>query len=110
MPKRTGKAPSPVGEFKTTLLPLSAYLLAACSQIVLAGIGEETNADGKRLIRLQFPIERESDVRRLVEEFLNNTAVINVANYGRCLNRLRSLVKSNQRSTEQPALAGSPHA
>ncbi|MBI3292103.1 MAG: hypothetical protein HYZ73_04755 [Elusimicrobia bacterium] len=87
------------GDFQTVNLPLASALLAEIPGSALGRITPSPCVDGKRLIVIQYPPEREADVQRLVDLFHQRRLTVNLFSYNKAANLLRDLL---HRPEEKP--------
>ena len=84
--------------FETTNLCLGAALLAEIPGCSLVQISPTPSVDGKRLLTLAYPPTQESNVRQVVEAFLQRRLAVDLYVYNRCLNLLRDRLRQGEKA------------
>lgn len=78
-------------EYSTSEIKLSALLL---SEIPEATFQILPNGNSfKKIVKIIYPSEYENDVNKLINEFIERRACVQVYQYNRNLNRLRDAIK-----------------
>ena len=87
--------------FESSNLPLAAALLVSVPEIMFDEISSVPGVDGRRVIKLRYPKNREADLRHVVEDFHRRTLDVKLYLYNKVLNSLRDCLHQNDHSKNE---------
>ena len=86
-----------VRDFETTSIHLAAALLTVIPDAQLSHIAPDPSIDGKRLIAVRCPVNQQTSVQRLAEDFYARRLTVPLYAFNRALNLLRDRLLQDRR-------------